>query len=174
MVKFAKRMFAAMFACAFMVSVSACSTTATQATFNTAEFAQDASAAAYLAKTIEGLGLDSKLSASEKATFDGILTDIQNISAEVAANSGGSISVTIGSGWAKNLASDVSSLLKLAEPLVQEYAPKYVTYVTTAEAIVPLIQALVISQTSAAVAPAVSVGASAAAPMVRARIYQGV
>ena len=171
--KFFKRATAAFAALTLAVGVSACSVSPTQASFNTAELAKDAAAAAFLAQTVDSLGLLDKMNATDKATFLQAVNDIKTTASEVAANTNGNVSIEIGNGWAKALAADASVLLKVAEPVVRQYAPNYVSYITTAQALIPLLQALIVGAPSSASVKVAGAASPIAAPMVRARIYQG-
>jgi len=149
--------------------VAACSNTPTTATFDTAALNNDAAAIAYAVQAIEGIPeLERHLSATDKAKFDNLVAQIRSVTAQVAANSNGSITVTTGKDWAKSLGTDLQTLLAIATPIVKVYSPSAATYMSTVQAMIPLIEALAGVTASPYAAPAQS------PELIRARIYQGV
>ncbi|MBN3866473.1 hypothetical protein [Gluconobacter kondonii] len=150
-------------------STAACTTTANTASFNTAALNNDATAIAYAVQAIEGIPeLESHLSASDKAKFDNLVAQIKSVTAQVAANSNGSITVATGKDWAKSLGTDLETLLSIAMPIVKIYSQSAATYMQTVQAMIPLVEALA-GVTAAPYAP------SPQPPeVIRARIYQGV
>ncbi|MFT8613671.1 MAG: hypothetical protein ABF727_13855 [Gluconobacter oxydans] len=154
---------------ALTMLVAACSNTPTTATFDTAALNNDATAIAYAVQAIEGIPeLESHLSATDKAKFDNLVAQIRSVTAQVAANSNGSITVTTGKDWAKSLGKDLQTLLAIATPIVKVYSPSAATYMSTVSAMIPLVEAL-------AGVTASPYAASAQSPeLIRARIYQGV
>ncbi|WP_041242762.1 hypothetical protein [Gluconobacter oxydans] len=150
-------------------STAACTTTATTATFDTAALNNDATAIAYAVQAIEGIPeLESHLSATDKATFDNLIAQIKSVTAQVAANSNGSITIATGKGWAKSLGTDLQTLLAIATPIVKVYSPSAATYMSTVSAMIPLIESLAGVTASPYAVPAQS------PELIRARIYQGV
>ncbi|MFT8522821.1 hypothetical protein [Gluconobacter oxydans] len=150
-------------------STAACTTTATTATFDTAALNNDATAIAYAVQAIESIpDLESHLSATDKAKFDNLVAQIRSVTAQVAANSNGSITVTTGKDWAKNLGTDLETLLAIATPIVKVYSPSAATYMSTVQTMIPLIEALAGVTAAPYAAPAQS------PELIRARIYQGV
>ena len=151
-----------------LVSVAACSTTPNTATFNTAALNNDATASAYAVHAIETIpDLESHLSATDKAKFDNLVSQIKSVTAQVAANSNGSITVTTGKDWAKSLGTDLETLLAIATPIVKAYSPSAATYMSTVSAMIPLVEALAGVTAAPYAAPAQSPA------LIRARIYQG-
>lgn len=165
-----KRWTTAALAGLFVVSTSACTidNTAHVATFDTAELSKDAAAASFLVKTLETLpAISSHLTVEQKAQIDKIVSEVTQITSELASQTEGQIAISTGNDWATKLATDVQTVLTIAEPLVEKYASNYAVYVTTAENLVPLIQALMVPHT-------VSAGASRlSAHEVRSSIYLG-
>ncbi|MEW9274423.1 hypothetical protein [Gluconobacter oxydans] len=154
---------------ALTMLVAACSNTPTTATFDTAALNNDATAIAYAVQAIEGIPeLESHLSATDKAKFDNLVAQIRSVTAQVAANSNGSITVTTGKDWAKSLGKDLQTLLAIATPIVKVYSPSAATYMSTVSAMIPLIEALAGVTASPYAAPTQS------PELIRARIYQGV
>ncbi|MBF0858405.1 hypothetical protein HKD24_04135 [Gluconobacter sp. LMG 31484] len=150
-------------------STAACTTTPTTASFNTAALNNDATAIAYAVQTIESIpDLESHLSASDKAKFDNLVAQIKSVTAQVAANSNGSITVATGKDWAKSLGTDLETLLAIATPIVKAYSPSAATYMSTVQAMIPLVEALAGVTAAPYAAPAQS------PELIRARIYQGV
>ena len=149
-------------------STAACTTTANMASFNTTALNNDATAIAYAVQAIEGIPeLESHLSASDKAKFDNLVAQIRSVTAQVAANSNGSITVATGKDWAKSLGTDLETLLAIATPIVKVYSPSAATYMQTVQAMIPLVESLAgVTATSYAI----PVQSSEA---IRARIYQG-
>ena len=149
-------------------STAACTSTPTTASFNTAALNNDATAIAYAVQAIEGIPeLESHLSASDKAQFDNLIAQIRSVTAQVAANSNGSITVATGKDWAKSLGTDLETLLAIATPIVKVYSPSAATYMSTVSAMIPLVEALAGVTAAPYAAPAQS------PEMRRARIYQG-
>lgn len=154
---------------ALTMLVAACSNTPTTATFNTAALNNDATAIAYAVQAIEGIPeLESHLSATDKATFDNLIAQIKSVTAQVAANSNGSITIATGKGWAKSLGKDLQTLLAIATPIVKVYSPSAATYMSTVSAMIPLIEAL------AGVTASPYATLTQSPELIRARIYQGV
>ena len=150
-------------------STAACTTTATTASFNTAALNNDATAIAYAVQAIESIpDLESHLSDSDKARFDNLVAQIKSVTAQVAANSNGSITVATGKDWAKSLGTDLETLLAIATPIVKVYSPSAATYMQTVQAMIPLVEAL------AGVTAAPYAAHVQSPELVRARIYQGV
>ena len=149
--------------------LAACTTTGSTTTFSTTELNNDATAIAYAVQAIESIPeLESHLSEADKAKFDNLVAQIKSVSAQVAANSDGSITVKTGKGWAKSLGTDLQTLLAIATPIVKVYDPSAATYMSTVEAMIPLVESLA----GVTAAPYAAVEQAPAA--VRARIYQGV
>ncbi len=149
--------------------LAACTTTATTATFDTAALNNDATAIAYAVQAIESIpDLESHLSATDKAQFDNLVAQIRSVTAQVAANSNGSITVTTGKDWAKSLGTDLQTLLAITTPIVKVYSPSAATYMSTVSAMIPLVEALAGVTAAPYAAPAQS------PELIRARIYQGV
>lgn len=154
---------------ALSMLVAACSTTSNTATFDTAALNNDATAIAFAVQAIEGIPeLESHLSASDKAKFDNLVAQIKSVTAQVAANSNGSITVATGKDWAKSLGTDLETLLAIATPIVKVYSPSAATYMSTVQAMIPLVEALAGVTASPYAAPVQS------PELIRARIYQGV
>ncbi|MBF0877733.1 hypothetical protein HKD21_12890 [Gluconobacter cerevisiae] len=152
-----------------LVSMSACTTTANTASFNTAALSSDAAAIAYAVQAIESIPeLENHLSAKDKAEFDNLIAQIKSVSAQVAANSNGTITVTTGKDWAKSLGTDLQTLLTIATPIVKVYSPSTAGYMSTVSAMIPLIEAL------AGVTAAPFAAPTETPELIRARIYQGV
>lgn len=152
-----------------LVSMSACTTTANTASFNTAALSSDAAAIAYAVQAIESIPeLESHLSEKDKAQFDNLIAQIKSVTAQVAANSSGSITVTTGKDWAKSLGTDLQTLLAIATPIVKVYSPSAATYMSTVSAMIPLVEAL------AGVTAAPFAATMQSPELIRARIYQGV
>ncbi len=152
-----------------LASTAACTTTPTTATFDTTALNDDATAIAYAVQAIESIpDLESHLSATDKARFDNLVAQIRSVTAQVAANSNGSITVTTGKDWAKSLGKDLQTLLAIATPIVKVYSPSTAGYMTTVEAMIPLVEALAGVTAAPYAAPAQS------PELIRARIYQGV
>jgi len=150
-------------------STAACTTTANMASFNTTALNNDATAIVYAVQAIEGIPeLESHLSASDKAKFDNLVAQIRSVTAQVAVNSNGSITVATGKDWAKSLGTDLETLLSIAAPIVKVYSPSTATYMTTVQAMIPLVEAL------AGVTAAPYAAAAQSPELIRARIYQGV
>lgn len=150
-------------------SLTACESTGSTTTFNTAALNKDATAIAYAAQVIETMpGVADHLSDADKATFDNVIAQIKSVTASIEASSGGSVSVNTGKDWAKHLGDDLNTLLTLATPIVKVYYPSAVTYMTTVQAMIPLVEAL------AGVTAAPYAAPSSSPEMLRARIYQGV
>ncbi|WP_029603200.1 hypothetical protein [Kozakia baliensis] len=167
--KSVRRFFAGAFALALMVSVSACTTMGSTTSFNTAELNNDATAIAYAVQAIEGIPeIKSHLTAAQSAQFDDLVAQIKSVTAQIAANSNGSIAVDTGKDWAKHLGDDLQTLLAIATPIVKVYDPSAATYMSTVSAMIPLVEAL--AGVSAVQAKALPENPAA----VRARIYQGV
>ncbi|MBS1066431.1 hypothetical protein [Gluconobacter kondonii] len=138
-----------------LVAMSACTTTANTASFNTAALSSDAAAIAYAVQAIESIPeLESHLSEKDKA--------------QVAANSNGTITVATGKDWAKSLGTDLQTLLAIATPIVKVYSPSTAGYMSTVAAMIPLIEAL------AGVTAAPFAAQTETPELIRARIYQGV
>ncbi|KXV65838.1 hypothetical protein [Gluconobacter oxydans] len=152
-----------------LASTSACTTTGSTTTFNTQALSSDAAAIAYAVQAIESIpDLESHLSATDKATFDNLIAQIKSVTAQVAANSSGSITVTTGKDWAKSLGTDLQTLLAIATPIVKVYSPSAATYMSTVSAMIPLVEAL------AGVTAAPFAATMQSPELIRARIYQGV
>ncbi|MFT8784742.1 hypothetical protein [Gluconobacter oxydans] len=150
-------------------STAACTNTPTTTTFDTAALNNDATAIAYAVQAIEGIPeLESHLSAADKATFDNLIAQIKSVTAQVAANSNGSITIATGKGWAKSLGTDLETLLAIATPIVKVYSPSAATYMSTVSAMIPLVEALAGVTAAPYAVPAQS------PELIRARIYQGV
>lgn len=152
-----------------LASTSACTTTGSTTTFNTQALSNDAAAIAYAVQAIESIPeLESHLSAADKAKFDSLVAQIRSVSAQVAANSNGSITVSTGKDWARSLGTDLQTLLAIATPIVKVYSPSAATYMSTVQAMIPLIEALAgVTATPFAVQ-------TQSPDLIRARIYQGV
>lgn len=156
-----------------LVSTSACTTTGSTTTFDTQALSNDAAAIAYAVQAIESIpDLESHLSAADKAQFDNLIAQIRSVTAQVAANSNGSIAINTGRDWAKSLGTDLQTLLAIATPIVKAYSPSTAGYMSTVAAMIPLIEALAGVTSAPLAAPAQPVMQSP--EMVRARIYQGV
>ncbi|AQS88291.1 hypothetical protein AA101099_1754 [Neoasaia chiangmaiensis NBRC 101099] len=167
--KFARRFLAAFAALALTVSVSACSTSGSTTTFSTAELNNDATAIAYAVQAIENIpGIESHLTAAQKTQFVGLVEQIKSVTAQIAANSNGSVSFDTGKDWAKHLGDDLQTLLSIATPIVQAYDPTAAGYMSTVSQMIPLVEAL------AGVASVEAKALPDNAAQVRARIYQGV
>ena len=152
-----------------LVAMSACTTTANTASFNTAALSSDAAAIAYAVQAIESIPeLESHLSEKDKAQFDNLIAQIKSVSAQVAANSNGTITVATGKDWAKSLGTDLQTLLAIATPIVKVYSPSTAGYMSTVAAMIPLIEAL------AGVTAAPFAAQTETPELIRARIYQGV
>ncbi|WP_225199106.1 hypothetical protein [Gluconobacter oxydans] len=152
-----------------LASTSACTTTGSTTTFNTQALSSDAAAIAYAVQAIESIpDLESHLSASDKAQFDNLIAQIKSVTAQVAANSNGSITIATGKDWAKSLGTDLQTLLAIATPIVKVYSPSAATYMSTVSAMIPLVEAL------AGVTAAPFTAATQSPELIRARIYQGV
>ncbi|QQX90857.1 hypothetical protein IGS75_11995 [Gluconobacter sphaericus] len=152
-----------------LASTSACTTTGSTTTFNTQALSSDAAAIAYAVQAIESIpDLENHLSATDKATFDNLIAQIKSVTAQVAANSNGSITVTTGRDWAKSLGTNLQTLLAIATPIVKVYSPSTATYMSTVSAMIPLVEAL------AGVTAAPFAGTTQAPELIRARIYQGI
>lgn len=152
-----------------LASTSACTTTGSTTTFNTQALSSDAAAIAYAVQAIESIpDLESHLSATDKATFDNLIAQIKSVSAQVAANSNGTITIATGKDWAKSLGTDLQTLLAIATPIVKAYSPSTAGYMSTVAAMIPLVEALAGVTTAPFAAPAET------PELIRARIYQGV
>lgn len=150
-------------------STVACTTTGSTTTFNTAALNKDATAIAYAVQVIETMpGVVDHLSAEDKAKFDNLVAQIKSVTASVEASSDGSITVNTGKDWAKSLGTDLNTLLTIAAPIVSVYYPSASTYLSTVQAMIPLVEALA-GVTAAPYAAPVDSPA-----LLRARIYQGV
>ena len=150
-------------------STVACTTTGSTTTFNTAALNKDATAIAYAVQVIETMpGVVDHLSAEDKAKFDNLVSQIKSVTASIEASSDGSITVNTGKDWAKSLGTDLNTLLTIAAPIVSVYYPSASTYLSTVQAMIPLVEALA-GVTAAPYAAAVDSPA-----LLRARIYQGV
>lgn len=150
-------------------STVACTTTGSTTTFNTAALNKDATAIAYAVQVIETMpGVVDHLSADDKAKFDNLVAQIKSVTASIEASSDGSITVDTGKDWAKSLGTDLNTLLTIAAPIVSVYYPSASTYLSTVQAMIPLVEAL-------AGVTAAPYAASLDSPaLLRARIYQGV
>ena len=165
------RSLAGLFAVAVMacgaLTLSACTNDGSTTTFNTAELSADAQAAAFAIKTVETLpGVTAHISAADLAEFNTVVAQFQTTVAEVAANSNGSVSIVTGRTWAKSIGTDLQTLLAIATPIVQQYSAKDAGYLSTLNAMIPLIEALA----GVSVTP-YAVGNSADAAAVRAALY---
>ncbi|MFT8354620.1 MAG: hypothetical protein ABF617_08440 [Gluconobacter japonicus] len=150
-------------------STVACTTTGNTTTFNTAALNKDAAAIAYAAQVIETMpGVADHLSAADKAKFDNVIAQIKSVTASIEASSDGSVTVNTGKDWAKSLGADLNTLLTIAAPIVAIYYPSASTYLSTVQAMIPLVETLA-GVTAAPYAAPVDNAAT-----VRARIYQGV
>ncbi|KXV20665.1 hypothetical protein [Gluconobacter japonicus] len=150
-------------------STVACTTTGSTTTFNTAALNKDATAIAYAVQVIETMpGVVDHLSAEDKAKFDNLVSQIKSVTASIEASSDGSITVNTGKDWAKSLGTDLNTLLTIAAPIVSVYYPSASTYLSTVQAMIPLVEALA-GVTAAPYAAPVDSPA-----LLRARIYQGV
>jgi len=164
------------FRCLFLVPalaltllVSACGSVPNTTTLDTAALNKDASAIAYAAKVIETMpGVYEHLSDADKAKFDSTIAQIKSVTASIEASSNGSITVNTGKGWAKSLGDDLNILLTISTPIVQAYYPSAVTYMSTVQAMIPLVETLAGVTAAPYAAPAQS------PELIRARIYQGV
>jgi len=150
-------------------STVACTTTGSTTTFNTAALNKDATAIAYAVQVIETMpGVVDHLSDADKAKFDNLVAQIKSVTASIEASSDGSITVNTGKDWAKSLGIDLNTLLTIASPIVSVYYPSASTYLSTVQAMIPLVETL----SGVTAAPyAASVDSPA---LLRARIYQGV
>jgi len=97
-----------------------------------------------------------------------LVAQIRSVTAQVAANSNGSITVATGKDWAKSLGTDLETLLAIATPIVKVYSPSAATYMQTVQAMIPLVEALAGVTAAPYSAPVQS------PELIRARIYQGV
>lgn len=150
-------------------STVACTTTGSTTTFDTSALNKDATAIAYAVQVIETMpGVVDHLSADDKAKFDNLIAQIKSVTASIEASSDGSITVDTGKDWAKSLGTDLNTLLTIASPIVAIYYPSASTYLSTVQAMIPLVEALA-GVTAAPYAAPVDNAAT-----VRARIYQGV
>ena len=150
-------------------STVACTTTGSTTTFNTAALNKDATAIAYAVQVIETMpGVVDHLSAEDKAKFDNLVSQIKSVTASIEASSDGSVTVNTGKDWAKSLGTDLNTLLTIAAPIVSVYYPSASTYLSTVQAMIPLVEALAGVTAAPYAAPVESAGT------VRARIYQGV
>jgi len=150
-------------------ALTACTTTGSTTTFNTAALNKDATAIAYAVQVIETMpGVVDHLSAEDKTKFDNLVSQIKSVTASIEASSDGSIAVNTGKDWAKSLGTDLNTLLTIASPIVSVYYPSASTYLSTVQAMIPFIEALA-GVTAAPYAVPVDNPA-----LVRARIYQGV
>lgn len=152
------------------ITLAACTVSNGVASFNTQEAASDAAAASYAVKVLESIPtVSANVPAAQQAQFNAAVEDLKAITATIAANTNGTVSVDVGRGWAKQLGADLSTILKIVSPVVATFAPSASGYVSVAEQLVPLINILVGS-----VSAEYPTAAGSSAPMVRARIYQGV
>ena len=167
--RFHTRAISSFSALALLASVSACTTTGDTTTFSTAALGNDASAIAYAVQAIGDMPeVTTHLSPEDKTKFDGLVAQIQSVTAEIAANSNGSVAVNTGKDWAKHLGEDLQSLLTIATPIVKVYYPSAATYMSTVSAMIPLIESLAgVSAVSVRSMPENDA-------IIRARIYQGV
>lgn len=150
--------------------LGACTVSGGTASINTAELAADAGAIDFAAQAIEAIpGLSAHLSADQVARINEALGGIRAVTAQIDAASGGVIAVETGKGWARSLAGEFQTILTIAGTVASALDPAVAGYITTAEQIVPLIEAAV------GLTPAtVSVAATGDAPAVRAALYRGV
>ncbi|MBB2180047.1 hypothetical protein [Gluconacetobacter tumulicola] len=151
-------------------SLGACATIGGTTRIDTAELAADAGAIDFAAQAIEAIpGLSAHLSTDQVARINGALTQIRTITAQIDAASGGAIDIETGKGWASSLAGEFQTILTIAGTVASALDPAVGGYITTAEQIIPLIEAAV------GLAPAsMSVAAAGDAPAVRAALYRGV
>lgn len=162
------RLCASALALTLIGSTAACTTIGSTTTFNTSELAADAAAIAYAAQAIEQIpSLSSHLSTDDAAKVNSLLAEIKSITATIAANSNGAVSVDTSKDWSKKLGQDLATLLQVVGPIVGSFVPGATGYLATVQQLVPLVEALT-GAVGAESAHAVS------APMVRARVYQGV
>lgn len=154
-----------------LLGTAACTTSNGTATISTSELNADVAAITFAAQAIEAVpAIESHLTDAQKLSLQNALTNIKNVAAQVAANSSGSISINVGKEWVNSLIPEFQTILAIAAPIVQQYDPTIAGYMTTAEQIIPLVEALVgITTSSVSLAGA----APDAAPALRARIYQG-
>ena len=154
------------------LTLSACTVSGTASSINTAELAADASAIDFAAQAIEAIpSLSGHLTADQVASVNAALANIKTITAEINAASGGSIAIDTGKNWTSSLVTEFNTILSVAGTVASTLDPSVAGYITTAHAIIPLIEAAVGLN-------AASVSASAhvteAPTQVRAEIYRGV
>lgn len=152
--------------------LAACQDNAGVITFNTQEASSDAAAAAYAVNVIESIpAVSANVPKVQEAQFNAAIADLKAITATIAANTNGTISVDVGRTWMKQLGTDLNTVLQIAGPIVGTFAPGAAGYISVAQQLVPLINILV--GNVSVIGPDGAVGRMSA-PMVRARIYQGV
>ena len=164
------RKFALCFATA--LTLSACTVSGPSTSINTAELAADASAIDFAAQAIEAIpSLSGHLTADQTASINVALANIKTITAQINAASGGSIAIDTGKTWTSSLVTEFNTILSVAGTVASTLDPSVAGYITTAQAIIPIIEAAVGLNS-------VSVSAVAHAPeaptQVRAEIYRGV
>ena len=128
--------------------VGCVSKTSTTGTFSTATLAKDVAAVQSVLNNIEKVPAIAKIlkSNSETATkFNAIVTNVGTIATSINTNTSGSVSYDVGKNWADSLASELTSAINIAQPIVEQFDPSAASYLTVASNLIPLIQALVAS-----------------------------
>lgn len=137
-----------------VLGVSACSlktktlsdgTTQKVAVFNTNVLNLNAQAAVTGFASIEAIPeVNDYLNKNPKVASElsDTLAKIRTISTAIKNNSGGSVTVAVGSNWANSISQEISAAITIAQPIVAQVAPKYVRYVSLVQALVPLLDSL--------------------------------
>lgn len=128
--------------------VGCVSTTSTSGTFSTATLAKDVAAVQAVLTNIEKVPALAKVLAANSETaakFNAIITNVGNIATDINTNTSGTVSYDVGKNWADSLASELTSAINIAQPIVEQFDPSAASYLTVASNLIPLIQALVAS-----------------------------
>lgn len=141
--RIAAMLLAAVFLFSTSVAVTGCTKNADGSiTVNTTTAAKLITAAAYAGNKIEALpAISEHLTQADRDKYDAAVKKIQAMASTVSSNTGGSLTLALGTNWASDLLNDLQTLIDVATPIVAVYAPEVKTYLTTVSELIPLIEA---------------------------------
>lgn len=128
--------------------VGCVSTSSTSGTFSTATLAKDVAAVQAVLTNIQkvpALAKVLKANAETASKFNAIVTNVGNIATSISANTNGTVSYDVGKNWADSLVSELTSVINIAQPIVEQFDPTAASYLSVASNLIPMIQALIAS-----------------------------